>query len=250
MVGDEVAAQVGSIIQQVSDALQEGVLSTQTVVGVLALLFGATAFFTSLEGALNRLWNVPRKRGGGAAMWDFIRSRLLALLFVVALSVLTIAVIVFDALVLTPVQQASGSPGTPLDNGALYLLRRFVSYIVLRFGFAALVVAAVYKVLPDVKIPWRDVLAGAMITSFLLLLGQLVIGRYLSLSDLTNAYGAAGSLVALLLWVYYSALVFFFGAEVTHVLAERYGEEIEYKEERLPFIDQVDLPLQFDASDG
>jgi membrane protein len=106
--------------------------------------------------------------------------------------------------------------------------------IVVSFGFVTILFAMIYKFLPDVRIQWKDVWIGAALTSFLFTLGKFLIGLYLGTSGVTSSFGAAGSLITVLLWVYYSALIFFFGAEFTQIYASRYGSGVVPAENAVP----------------
>jgi membrane protein len=153
------------MIQNASNKPKTGIIST--VLGIIALIFGAGGVVGQLQASLNTIWGVTAKPGQGMG----------------ALSI----------------------------NASSHLLVSFV--------FATALFAMIYKVLPDVRIQWRDAWIGAALTSFLFTIGKFLIGFYLGSSGVTSAYGAAGSLITILLWVYYSSLIFFLGAEFTQVYA-------------------------------
>lgn len=223
IVGDQVAIQIGDIIRQTSEQF-EGGISTGWVLGFLALLFGATAFFTSLRGALNQIWRV-KEANRPDGLWGSVRTRLLALLFVVLIALALVMLIIADSILLNLSEDVAQQLPAFLTGASLEGVRLFVSHVVVRFGFVVFVVAAIYKVLPEPDYKWAEVIGGAMVTAFLLYVGQVAISEYISLSSLTSMYGTAGSLVAVLLWVYYSTLVFFFGAEIVYVYVERHGSD-------------------------
>jgi membrane protein len=190
-----------------------------TVVGVVTLLIGAAGVFGQLQDALNTIWKVEPKpdRSWGAV----IRERFLPFTMVLGTGFLLLVSLILSALL-----AALGRFLTPqsLPGGAwLWLLLNAL----LSFGFLVVLFALMYKELPDVRIAWADVWIGAGVTALLFTLGKFLIGLYLGQSSVASAYGAAGSLVLILVWVYYSAQIFLFGAEFTRVYATRHGRRIE-----------------------
>ena len=181
-----------------------------TVVGVVLLLVGASGAFAELQDGLNNIWKVKPKPGLG--IWELIKNRLLSITVVLGTGFLLLV-----SLVLSAVLSALGGwmenhlPGSAwiwqVLNGAL------------SFAVVALLFAMIFKILPDARIDWRDVWIGAVVTAALFTIGKAVIGAYLGRSGLAATYGAAGSIVVLLTWVYYSAVILLFGAEFTHVYA-------------------------------
>lgn len=233
VLGSSTASTISSVIES---ARQPAGTTGTAVLGVVTLLAGATAFFSSVKGALNTIWRVDHKESAG--IWNMIRTRGLSLLLVIALSLVVILLLVTDTALLFA-SRYLGDLVPWLHAGTVQQALQIVfSALVVRFGLVALLVAVTFKVLPDVHIAWKDVWVGAIVTSLLLLIGQIVIARVLQAVAITSAYGAAGSFVALLLWVYYSAQVFFFGAELTYVYAARYGSEITPDTVRWPFADE------------
>jgi membrane protein len=236
VLGSGAAATIASVIQ--SARQPAGNIGTALLSGV-ALAASATAFFTSIKGALNTIWRAEPIESPG--VWNVIRSRGLSLLLVVFLSLIVILLLVTDTALLFA-SRYLGDLVPWLKAGAVRRTLQLVfSVLVVRFGLVALLVAVMFKVLPDVRITWKDVRAGAIITSLLLLLGQIVIARILQATAITSAYGAAGSFVTLLLWVYYSAQVFFFGAELTYVYSARYGSRIAPDAVASPFSDEDEV---------
>lgn len=188
------------------------------VVGVLVLLFGATGAFAQLQEALNRVWEVrPKPRQG---LRHVVRKRLLSLGIVLGVGFLLIV-----SLVLSAALAALGrymSAVLPANETAWFVVNSAVALVVLTAAFAV-----IFKFLPDARIGWRDVLLGAAITAALFEVGKLLLGLYLGTRGLGSAYGAAGSVMAILIWVYYASLIFFLGAEFTQVWATRRGSPIE-----------------------
>jgi membrane protein len=170
-----------------------------------------------LQAALNRVWEVEVKGGGG--VWGFIKHRLLSFAMV-----LTIGFLLLVSLVLTAGISALGKyVGNYLP--AFEAISQVLNFVV-SFGVIAVLFAFIFKYMPDVRMPWKDVWVGAVITSLLFALGKLGLGMYLAKSTTADAFGAAGSLVVVLLWVYYSAQILFFGAEITQVYARQRGSKV------------------------
>lgn len=206
VLGLEGAATVQSMVEGAAKP-RSGLLAT--VVGVGVLLFGATGVFGELQTSMNAIWNVPPRPGAGVV--DFLRRRFVSLSMVFG-----VAFLLMVSLVLSAALSALGGivgwvPGAPL---LWRLMGEGVSFLVVTALFAM-----IFKVLPDTTIRFRDVWLGAAFTTALFLLGKLGVGLYLSHADVASSYGAAGSVVVMLLWVYYSAQIFFFGAEFTHAHA-------------------------------
>jgi membrane protein len=193
---------------------QEGALAT--IVGLVTLFIGATAVFGELQATLNLIWEVRPAPPSGvwAGIWAVLRERIFSLALVLALAFLLLVSLVISAALASATALFHGPEQALLSR----LLEIAVSLLVLTFVFALL-----YKYVPDAEIGWRDVWLGGCITAVLFTLGKTAIGFYLGQASVGSAYGAAGSLVVLLVWVYYSALIMFFGAEFTHVWAMRHG---------------------------
>jgi len=187
-----------------------------TVIGVVTLLIGTTGLFAELQDDLNTIWKIAAKPRGIVAT---IRDRFIAFLMVLGIAFLLLVSLVASAGV-AAVGHVLGS-ALPASVTVLQL-----SNFVISLGVGTVLFATIYKVLPDAEIAWRDVWVGAGVTSFLFTIGQLLIGLYVGYSGAASAYGAAGSLVILLLWVFYSAQILFFGAEFTRVYANRFGQHV------------------------
>jgi membrane protein len=193
---------------------QEGALAT--IIGLVTLFIGATAVFGELQATLNLIWEVRPAPTSGvwAGIWVVLRERIFSLALVLALAFLLLVSLVISAALASATALFQGPEQALLSH----LLEIAVSLLVLTFVFALL-----YKYVPDAEISWQDVWLGGFITAVLFTLGKTAIGFYLGQASVGSAYGAAGSLVVLLVWVYYSALIMFFGAEFTHVWATRHG---------------------------
>lgn len=189
-----------------------------TVVGLVTLLLGATGVFGELQGSLNQIWDVkPRPQTTQQGIRSLLISRVLSLGMV-----LVIGFLLLVSLVITTTLAALSS-WVLGETSRTAFFGQALNFIV-SFAVTTLLFALIYKVLPDIKIAWRDVLVGAAFTALLFSLGRLLISFYLTRSSVTSVYGAAGSLVVLLLWVFYSAQIVFFGAEFTQVYTRLRGE--------------------------
>jgi membrane protein len=224
LIGKESASVVQSMIAKAANP-QKGVIAT--VIGLIVLLVGASAVFIELQDSLNTVWKVKPKPQAGIKY--LIRTRLLSFSMI-----LSIGFLLLVSLVLTAIVSAFGTyltglwPGPPAIQYVLHAVNFLVSFWVVTALFAML-----FKFLPDARVAWSDVWLGAAVTAFLFTIGKFLIGLYLGKSDIASTYGTAGSLVLLLLWIYYSSQILFFGAEFTRVYANRYGSHItpaEYAE--------------------
>jgi membrane protein len=193
-----------------------GILAT--VLAVVAILFGATGVFIQMQDALNTIWEVEPKPGQG--VWGFIKNRVLSFTMVLVIGFLLLVLLVVSAM-LHAVQEYLGHL-IPMPEWTAQLLDIAVS-----FGGITLLFAMIFKYLPDVKIRWRDVWLGAAVTALLFTLGKFLLGLYLGRESAGSAYGAAGALVIIMLWAYYSSQILFFGAEFTQVYARSYGRRIQ-----------------------
>jgi membrane protein len=185
------------------------------ILSLLALLIGATTVFAELQSALDRIWQVqaqPRSDG----VWSLLRTRLLSLGFVLGMGfLLAVSLLVSSGL------SAFGRWAEGWLAASKALL--YVAHAALSMGIATVLFAMMFKLLPRASVAWKDVWTGAAVTAALFGLGQMLIGVYLGKSSLSSSYAAAGSLVVLLVWVYYSAQIFLLGAEFTWVYAHEHG---------------------------
>jgi membrane protein len=212
MIGFESAKAVQGMIENASNKPTTGMVST--MLGTAAILVGAGGVVGQLQTSLNMIWGVVPKSGLG--VWGFIRQRFISYVMVLAVGFLLLVSLVASALV-TGLSQFVGT----LIGGAEVVAHTLD--VVMSFAFVTLLFGLIYKFVPDIKIEWRDVWIGAGLTSVLFTIGKFLIGLYLGGSGVTSAYGAAGSLITVLLWVYYSALIFVLGAEFTKGYSDAYG---------------------------
>ena len=185
------------------------------LVGVALLLFGAGGVVGQLQSSLNMIWGVEPRPDRGIV--GFIRERFISYGMVLGVGFLLLVSLVVTAALSAFDQFLEGS----IPAGAGFLLQAV--HFVVSLGLIAFMFAAIYRFMPDGRIAWRDVAVGGILTALLFNIGKFFIGLYLGQSSATSVYGAAGSLATLLLWIYYSSLIFFFGAELTQVYANRFG---------------------------
>jgi membrane protein len=191
-----------------------------TLIGTATAFVGATAAFSALQTGLNTVWKAPPTETSWVeGIKDLIFSRLLSFAMVLAVGLLLLLSLALST-ALSAVDEFMPD-FLPLPPFALDLANHAVSWVLITLLFAA-----IYKLLPDVTISWKDVWVGAVITGLLFILGTVPMGYYLGRTTLRSAFGAAASLVAILLWVYYSTMIFFFGAEITRAYARRYGSRV------------------------
>ncbi|HKR54584.1 MAG TPA: YihY/virulence factor BrkB family protein, partial [Chthoniobacterales bacterium] len=202
---------VRNIAEKASEAKNS---SLATAIGILLALFGASGVFGQLQDALNTIWGVKAKPGLGIGA--FIRSRFLSFAMVAGVCFLLLVSLVIESLL----KSFSAYVQAMFPGGIVIAV---VVYSIFDFVIVVLLFASIYKFLPDVKIQWRDVWIGAVMTTILFAIGKWALGLYLASGKAASAYGAASSLITLLLWIYYSSQILLFGAEFTQVYAARAG---------------------------
>jgi membrane protein len=212
LMGEEGAQAVEGMMQSANEP-KEGLVST--IIGFVVLVAAATTVFAELQSALDRIWRAPA-RDESSGIWNLIRARLLSFGMILA-----IAFVLIVSLVASAALSALGKWWGPWF-GAWETLAQIFNFLV-SFGIITLLFALIYKIIPRVDVAWHDVWVGAAVTSLLFTIGKFLIGLYLGKSDIGSAFGAAGSLVIVMVWVYYSAQIFLLGAEFTWVYAHEYG---------------------------
>jgi membrane protein len=206
LAGSQASAAVAAV--QSPAATTTGMLAT--LLGVATLIFGSIGVFTNLQGALNAIWRVPPQPDNG--WWHFLRRRLFSLATVMATGFLLVVSLVASAVLSWLGAQTAQRLGLPVLG--LQIVNNVIS-----FGVVTSLFALVFRLLPDTRVLMRHVWLGAAVTALLFTAGKSVLGYYLGRASLTSAYGAAGSLLVLLLWCYYAAQIVFLGAEFTRVTA-------------------------------
>jgi membrane protein len=216
VLGQEAALQIQDIIRRAILYLHHSWIAR--ISGFAALIFGATSVFSEIQDALNAIWRVKVKSTSG---WlRVLLNRLISFSMVLSLGFILLVSLVLDA-----IMEALSAQLRHVFPQLAVVVAHGVN-LVLTFGATFLLFGTIFKVLPDVKIRWRDVSVGAFTTAVLFMSGRFGIGYYLHVSHIDTSYGAAGSIIIVLLWVYYSALILYFGAEFTREYAQCRGRRI------------------------
>lgn len=221
-IADEIRALVGAqtartVENAIEHARQPASGTIATVLSIITLIVGASGVVAELKASLNRIWDVRVVNAGG--IWRIAKERLFSFAMILGVGFVLLVSLALSA-ALSGLGKFMGAflpVPEPLLHGA---------NMVLSFAVVTTLFALIYKYLPDAEVSWRDVWKGALFTAVLFVIGKFVLGLYLGKAGVGSAYGAAGSLIVLLVWVYYSAQIFFFGAEVTQVYANMYGSRI------------------------
>lgn len=214
MLGEEGALALQALVESASKPA-EGFLAT--VIGLAVMVFGATGVFAELQGAMDRIWQIPAaKRQSG--IWYLIRQRVLTFGMVLGVAFLLLVSLIVSAFI--SAVETLWNPYLTGPELLLQILNFAVSFLII-----ALLFAMIFKLLPRVAVAWGDVVIGAGVTALLFNVGKILIGLYIGKSGVVSGFGAAGTLVALLLWVYYSAQVFLLGAEFTWVYSRHCGSK-------------------------
>ena len=213
LVGNDGARAIGDMLANASGPKKSLMAS---IVGLITLLISASGFFGQLQAAMNVVWNVPKEQ---SSLTAFINKRLLSFGMILGICLLLLFSLVVSAGISAMTSMFGNLPALALDTG-----NTLISFLV-----TTLLFGIIFNVLPDIDIRWRDVWVGAAFTALLFSLGKYLIGLYLGRSALSSTYGAAGSLIVLLVWIYYSSQVFLMGAEFTQVWARRMGATFKLK---------------------
>lgn len=224
-MGEQAGKAVGDMVNSAS---QPGSGGVGTILGILMLLFGAAGLFGQLQDALNTIWEVQPKPGQG--IWGFIRQRFLSFTMVLGVAFLLLVSLMISA-ALTAIVSLFGDWQAGIVGA---IVNGVVSFVVITLLFAM-----IFKYLPDAKVAWSDVWLGAAMTALLFEFGKFLIALYVGHSGIASAYGAAGSLAVILVWVYYSSAIFLFGAEFTKVYSDKYGSRIVPAENAEPVTEEA-----------
>ena len=223
LLGEEGGKAVEEMVQSASAQPTVGIVAT--IISVVMLLFGASGVFGQLQASLNAMWGVKPKPGRGVL--GMIKDRLLSFGFTLVVGFLLLVSLLLTAGIALMAGWIGG-----LMPGSESLAQ--ILNIVLSLAMITLLFAMIFKFLPDAKVAWRDVWIGAFLTALLFTIGKFALGIYLGKSGVASSYGAAGSLIVLLLWVYYSSQILFFGAEFTQVYANRFGSRVAPADNAVP----------------
>ncbi|MBW4446135.1 MAG: YihY/virulence factor BrkB family protein [Spirirestis rafaelensis WJT71-NPBG6] len=227
LVGEAGAKVIQEAIKNASQPKQGTIAS---IISVVVLLFGATGLFTELQDALNTIWEVQPKPG--RAVKNMVRNRFLSFAMVLGIGFLLLVSLIISGILAALVGYFNNLiPG-------IDFIWQIVNFL-LGFAISTVLFGLIFKVLPDVKITWSDVSIGAAITALLFSFGRFVLGQYLGNGSFGSTYGAAGSVVVVIAWVYYAAQILFFGAEFTQVYARRYGSQIVPDKNAIPMTDKA-----------
>jgi membrane protein len=256
-VGETAASAIEELLKNTQST---GTSSWAAVFGFIILFFGATGLFVQLQDALNTIWKVAPKPG--RPLLTLLRDRLFSFLLVLGTASLLLILLLVSA-VLSALNRFMSPEMLPGGTYWWQVINGLVS-----FGFSTLLFAMIFKILPDVRMAWRDVWIGAAVTALLFTAGKYLLGLYLGRSSTTSAFGAAASLVVLLLWIYYSAQILLFGAEFTRAYANQFGSQVrptenavalspsELARQGMPRRHQIETaargnyPADFDAASG
>jgi membrane protein len=214
-VGSDTAAQLQEIIKNASIA---GKSKIAAVIGTITLIIGATTVFAEIQDSINGIWGLkPKPKRGWLKM---LKNRFLSFSVIISLGFLLLVSLGITTII-DGFSERLRAHFPDVTVVVFYIVNLFITLAV-----TALIFAVIFKVLPDAEIRWKDVAAGALATAILFMLGKFAISFYISKSNVGSTYGTAGSLVVLLLWVYYSSIILYFGAEFTKAYAVQYGSEI------------------------
>ncbi|HLA56398.1 MAG TPA: YihY/virulence factor BrkB family protein [Flavobacterium sp.] len=238
LVGNQAAAQIQDMIKNLE---LSGKTTTAVIIGVVTLIIGATSVFSEIQDSINIIWRVKAKPKRG---WlKLIKDRLLSSSLIVGLGFLLIV-----SLIVNGALQALNDMLRDYFPDVTVIIFNVLN-IIISFAVITLLFGVIFKVLPDVKIHWKDVRMGAFFTACLFMLGRFLIGLYIETAGTASTYGAAGSLIIILVWVYYTAAILYFGAEFTRVYADFIGRKIEpadyavYVEQTEREMDKKTIPL-------
>lgn len=214
-VGSDTASQLQEIIRNASVGDKSFIAA---VIGIVTLLIGATSVFAEIQDSINMIWGLKPKPKKG---WlKYLQNRFLSFSVIVSLGFLLLVSLALSAII------EGISTGLQARFPGVTIVVFYIINLLLTIGISTIIFATIFKVLPDARIKWRDVFAGAVVTAVLFLIGKFAISLYISQTKVGSTYGAAGSLVVLLVWVYYSSIILYLGAEFTKAYALMYGSAI------------------------
>jgi membrane protein len=219
LVGSQAAIQIQDIIKNIHLSRNS---FFATVISLIILLIGATSIFGEIQDSINKIWGLRMKKH--KVWWKLILTRLLSFFLILSIGIIMIVTLLLNAAV-----AAFGKfIGKFISNYSIYFIQ--ITDSILSFVIVAFLFALIFKILPDAKIGWKDVLFGGFFTAIFFTIGKMGISFYVSVSNITSLYGAAGSIIILMVWVYYSSIILYLGAEFTKVYAKLYGENISPNE--------------------
>jgi len=214
-VGHDAALQLQQIIKS---ATIGGKTKIAAIIGIITLVIGATSMFAEMQESINMIWGLKPKPK--SAWWLLIKNRLLSFGVIGSLGFLLLVSLGISGLI----EALSNRLRNHFTDVTIILF--YIINLIINFGVISILFAVIFKVLPDAKIKWKDIMAGAIATAVLFMIGKFAISFYISKSNVGSTYGTAGSLVVLLVWIYYSSIILYYGAEFTKAYAIKYGSEI------------------------
>jgi membrane protein len=224
--------------KQIQETIRVAALSKSsyfaTIVGVVTLLFGATSVFSEIQDSINHIWKLKAKPRKGKGFLKLILNRLLSFSLVVSLGFLLLVSLLINGMMEVLIDRLTKV------FPELTVIMVYIFNLVLTFGITALLFAMIFKVLPDARIKWKHVRIGAFTTAAFFMVGKFLIGYYLGHSQFSTTYGTAGTVIVMLLWVYYSAMILYFGAVFTHVYAVHTGSRI-YPNNYAVWVQQIEV---------
>lgn len=240
----QIASLVGSdAALQIQETIRNATLSSEsrfaTVIGLVTLIWGSTQVFAEIQDSVNQIWQLKAKPRKGRGWLKMVLNRLLSFSIVITLGFLMLVSLLINGVMDAFIEQFSRA----FPESEVVLV--YIVNLLLTFLVTALLFGLIFKVLPDARIEWKHVRAGAIATALLFMAGKFVISYYLGQSRLSSAYGAAGSVIVILMWVYYSAIILYFGASFTRAFAIHQGAHI-YPNHYAVWVDQVELESEDD----
>ena len=230
-VGESAALDIQKTIR---NAQVSGESNLATIIGVISLIFGATSVFAEIQDSINKIWHLKTKPKKGIGIIKIIFNRFISFSMIVTLGFILLVSLILN-----------GTMEYFLDNlvsnyPQVTVILIYILNILVTFFITAFIFAAIFKVLPDARIKWRHVGIGAMVTAVLFMLARFAIGYYLGHNKMSSAYGTAGSVIVLLLWVYFSAMILYLGAAFTHAYVVQRGSRI-YPNEYAVWVQQIEV---------
>jgi membrane protein len=237
-VGELVGTKAAQQIQEtIANSINSGQNKIAAIIGIATLIVGATGIFGEIQDSINLIWKLKSKPKKGRGWLRMLINRLLSFSIILSLGFLLLVSLIINSLMDFFINHLTQVfPDTQV-------VVVYISNLVLSFIITSLLFGLIFKVLPDARIDWKHVRAGAFTTALLFMAGKYLIGLYLGQSTMTTAYGAAGSIIVILLWVYYSAIILYFGAVFTRVYAMNTGSQI-YPNNYAVWVEQVEVQSQ------
>ena len=231
LVGSPAALQIQETIRVVATSSDSRI---STIIGIITLLIGATSVFTEIQDSINSIWKLKVKPRKGKGILKMIFNRVLSFSIVISLGFLLLVSLIINSVMDVLINRLT-EIFPEVTVFLVYAFNLFITFLITSFLFAI-----IFKILPDASIKWKHIRAGAFTTAGLFMIGKFLIGYYLGQNKITSSYGAAGSVIVVLLWVYYSAMILYFGAVFTKVFVVHQGSRI-YPNEYAVWIQEIEV---------